>query len=170
MRNNLIIVYLLIFLTILILLRSLSIINITTDELIGYGLMIYGLALFYSAYIENKKLFIFFGSAVFLIGVMFFITGNFVFEHTDKIYLPAIIFIIAISALMLFISDFTYKVGLYAFIILFTAGIGSLAILSTHGINRIASNTMEVFKLYWPVLIIFAAVVILVNKERKEKK
>ena len=170
MRNNLILVYLFIFLTVLILLRSLTIINITNDELIGYGLMIYGLSLFYSAHIENRKSLIFIGSAVFLLGLMFFILGNFVFEHTDVIFIPAAIFILSISALMLFLSDTSYKAGLYSFIILFTAGIGSLAIFSTHGIDNITGNAVTVFTLYWPVLIILAAVVILVNRDKKEKK
>ena len=79
MRNNLIIVYLVVFIIVLILLRSIGIIIINSDELIGYGLITFGLSLFYSAYIESRKLLIFIGSVVFLIGIFFFVMGNFEF-------------------------------------------------------------------------------------------
>ena len=170
MRNNLIIVYLVIFISALIILRSIGIIIINNDELIGYGLITYGLSLFYSAYIESRKLFIFIGSTVFLIGVFFFIMGNFEFENTDKIFIPAAIFILSVSSFMLYLSDTGFKVGMYSAIILFTAGIGALAIMSTHGIENFITYTVNIFNIYWPVLIILLAVIALVNKDIKGKK
>ena len=170
MRNNLIIVYLVIFISVLILLRFIGVIIINNDELIGYALITYGLSLFYSAYIESRKLFIFIGSTVFLIGVFFFIMGNFEFENTDNIFVPAVIFILSVSSLMLFLSDTSFKMGMYAAIILFTAGIGTLALTSTHGIENFINYTVNIFKIYWPVLIILLAVITLVNKDIKEKK
>jgi len=170
MRNNLIIIYLLIFISVLILLRTIGLISINNDELIGYGLITYGLSLFYSSYIERNKLTIFTGSAVFLIGVFFFILGNFEFENTDNIFVPAVIFILSISSLMIFLSDTGFKLGMYAAIILFTAGIGTLALMSTHGIENFITYTIDVFKIYWPLLIILLAVIALVNKDIKDRK
>ena len=170
MRNNLIIVYLVIFISVLIFLRFIGIIIINNDELIGYGLITYGLSLFYSAFIESRKLFIFIGSTVFLIGVFFFIMGNFEFENTDKIFVPAAIFILSVSSFMLFLSDRGFKVGMYAAIILFTAGIGTLALMSPNGIGNFITYTIDIFKKYWPVLIILLAVIALVNKDIKGKK
>ena len=170
MRNNLIIVYLVVFISVLILLRFIGVISINNDELIGYGLITCGLSLFYSAYIESRKPFVFIGSTVFLIGVFFFITGNYEFENTDKIFVPAAIFILSVNSLMVFLSDTSFKLGLYAAIILFTAGIGALAIMSTHGIENFIDYTVNIFKIYWPVLIILFAVVALVNVDLKDKK
>jgi len=170
MRNNLIIVYLVIFISVLILLRSIGVISINNDELIGYSLITYGLSLFYSAYIESRKLFIFIGSTVFLIGIYFFITGNYEFENTDKIFVPAVIFILSVSSFMIYLSDKGFKVGLYAAIILLTLGIGSLALMSTHGIANFIAYTFSIFNIYWPVLIILLAVIALVNKDMKGRK
>ena len=170
MRNNLIIVYLVIFIYVLIFLRFIGVIVINNDELIGYGLITYGLSLFYSAYIESIKLFIFIGSIVFLIGVFFFIVGNFEFENSDKIFVPAAIFILSVGSFMIFLSDPGFKVGMYAAIILFTAGMGTLALLSPHGIENFITYTVDIFKKYWPVLIILLAVIALVNKDIKGKK
>jgi hypothetical protein len=170
MRNNLIIVYLVIFISVLILLRFIGVIIINNDELIGYGLITYGLSLFYSAFIESRKLFIIIGSTIFLIGIFFFIMGNFEFENTDKIFVPAAIFVLSISSFMLFLSDTGIKVGMYAAIILFTAGIGTLALMSPHGIENLITYTVDIFKKYGPVLIILLAVIALVNKDIKGKK
>jgi hypothetical protein len=170
MRNNLIIVYLVIFICILILLRYIGVIIINNDELIGYGLITYGLSLFYTAFIESRKLFVFIGSMVFLIGVFFFILGNFEFENTDKIFVPAVIFMLSVSSFMLFLLDTSFKMGMYAAIILFTAGMGALALMSIHGIQNFITYTIGIFNIYWPVLIILLAVIALVNKDIKGKK
>jgi len=71
---------------------------------------------------------------------------------------------------MIFLSDTDFKLGMYAAIILFTAGIGTLALMSTHGIQNFFVYTVDVFKIYWPLLIILLAVIALVNKDIKEKK
>jgi hypothetical protein len=71
---------------------------------------------------------------------------------------------------MVFLSDTSFKPGLYAAIILFTAGIGALAIMSIHGIENFINYTVNIFKIYWPVLIILFAVVALVNVDLKDKK
>ena len=170
MRNNLIIVYLVIFISVLILLRFLGIISINNDELIGYGLITYGLSLFYSAYIESRNPRSVGVSPGVWYTVFFFITGNFEFENTDKIFVPAAIFILSVNSLMVFLSDTSFKLGLYAAIILFTAGIGFLAIMSTHGIENFINYSVNIFKIYWPVLIILFAVVALVNVDLKDKK
>ena len=96
--------------------------------------------------------------------------GNFEFENTDKIFVPAAIFILSISSFMLFLSDSGFKVGMYAAIILFTAGIGALALMSPHGIENFITYTLYLFKKYWPVLIILFAVIALVNKDLNGKK
>jgi hypothetical protein len=71
---------------------------------------------------------------------------------------------------MLFLSDKGFKVGMYAAIILFTAGIGTLALMSPHGIGNFITYTFDIFQKYWPVLIILLAVIALVNKDTKGKK
>jgi hypothetical protein len=42
--------------------------------------------------------------------------------------------------------------------------------MSIHGIENFIKYTVNIFKIYWPVLIILFAVVALVNVDLKEKK
>ena len=92
------------------------------------------------------------------------------FENTDIIFVPAAIFILSVGSFMLFLSDTRFKLGMYAAIILFTAGIGSLALMSSNGMDNFIIYTFDIFKKYWAVLIILLAVIALVNKDIKVKK
>jgi len=169
MYNNLLVIYLLTFLALLIFLRMVGIITITDSELVGYGLIIYGLSLFYSSYINSKKLFLFIGSGIFLCGVLFFLIGNFELWNIDQLLIPASIFILSIGLFMVYLSDMSYKNMMYFASILFAIGIGAMALISKNGIVGYFENTLLITRIYWPILIILFIVVALVNRNAKEK-
>ena len=169
MYNNLLIVYLITFLAALILLRTLGFITVSDSELIGYGLMIYGLSVFYSSYIQKRKLLLFIGSGIFLGGVVFFLIGNFELFNIDQLLIPASLFIFSIGLFMVYLSDTSKKNMLYFALILFTAGIGAMVLVSTTGIDGYFENTVLITRIYWPVIIILFFVVVLVNRNAKEK-
>jgi hypothetical protein len=168
MNSKLIIIYLLVFAAVLILLRTAGTIEINNNELLGYVLMIYGLSLFYSSFISKQNILLFVGSAIFMSGVLFFIIGNFELANLGQLMIPAAIFILSISSLMLFISDKANRTSIYAAIILFAAGIGVLALMGTQGIDKFFENTIIISEIYWPVLVILLAVVVLINRESKQ--
>ena len=169
MYNNLLVIYLLTFLASLIFLRMVGIITITDSELVGYGLIIYGLSLFYSSYINSKKLFLFIGSGIFLCGVLFFLIGNFELWNIDQLLIPASIFILSIGLFMVYLSDISYRNIMYIALILFAIGIGAMALISQNGIEGYFENTLLITRIYWPILIILFIVVALVNRNAKEK-
>ena len=123
MYNNLLVIYLLTFLALLIFLRAIGTITISDSELIGYGLMIYGLSLFYSSFIIRRKLFLFIGSGIFLGGVLFFLIGNFELWNIDQLLIPASLFIFSISFFMVHLLDRSHKIMIYSALVLFTIGI-----------------------------------------------
>ncbi len=168
MRNNLILIYLLVFVAILIFLRALGVIYISNDELLGYVLIIYGLSLFYSSFISGRKIFLFIGSTTFLIGIIFFLLSNFQFQNTHDFILPAVIFILSISSFMVYLSDTTQKISVYIAIILSAIGIGAMVLISKNGIAGYFANIVFITEIYWPMLIILIVVVILVNKNSKQ--
>ena len=169
MYNNLLIVYLITFLAALIFLRTLGFITVSDSELIGYGLMIYGLSIFYSSYIQRKKVVLFIGTGIFLSGVVFFLIGNFELFNVDQLLIPASLFIFSIGLLMVYLSDMSKKNMLYFALILFTTGIGAMVLVSTTGIDGYFENTLLITRIYWPVIIILFFVVVLVNRNAKEK-
>ena len=169
MDKKLLVVYLLTFLAVLIFLRIIGIITVTDSELIGYGLIIYGLSLFYSSYINRKKLILFIGSGIFLSGVLFFLIGNFELWNIYQLLIPASLFIFSISFFMVYLSDSSHKNTMYFALILFTIGIGAMALISVNGVGGYFENALLITRIYWPVLIILFVVVALVNRNAKEK-
>ena len=169
MYNNLLFIYLITFLAALIFLRAIGIINVSDSELIGYGLMIYGLSLFYSSYIKRRKLLLFIGTGIFLSGVLFFLIGNFELWNIDQLLIPASLFIFSISFFMVYLADMPKKNMLYLALILFTAGIGAMALVSKTGIDGYFENAVLITRIYWPVIIILFFIVALVNKNEKQK-
>jgi hypothetical protein len=169
MFSNLLIVYLFTFLAALIFLRVLGFITVSDSELIGYGLMIYGLNIFYTSYIQRRKLILFIGSGIFLSGVVFFLIGNFNLWNIDQLLIPASLFIFSTGLFMVYLSDTSKKNMLYLALILLTAGIGAMALVSETGIDGYFENTVLITRIYWPVIIILFFVVVLVNRNAKEK-
>jgi hypothetical protein len=169
MYNNLLVIYLLTFLALLIFLRAIGIINVSDSELIGYGLMIYGLSIFYSSYIQRRKLLLFIGSGIFLSGVLFFLTGNFDLKNIDQLLIPASLFIFSIGLFMVYLSDPSKKSIMYYALVILTCGVGAMALISTNEIGDYFENTVLITRIYWPVIIILLFVVVLVNRNAKEK-
>ncbi len=168
MRNNLILIYLLVFVAILIFLRALGVIHISNEELLGYVLIIYGLSLFYSSFISGRKIFLFVGSTTFLIGIIFFLLSNFQFQNTHDFILPAVIFILSISSFMVYLSDTTQKISVYIAIILCALGVGEMVLISKNEITGYFVNIVFITEIYWPMLIILIVVVMLVNRDSKQ--
>ena len=66
---------------------------------------------------------------------------------------------------MLFIFDNKSKTPVYSAVILLAGGIGAMALVSPHGIDNFTDNVYLFFEVFWPVLIILAAVILLINKD-----
>ena len=169
MQNKLILVYLLVFLSAIILLRMIGIIHIANGELFGYALIIYGLSLFYTSFIERKKTLLFLGSVLFLSGLLLFLLENFEFANINQLLLPSAAFILSISSFMVYISDTVKKLPLYISVILLAAAIGITALMSDQGLPGFFNNIVSVASKYWTILVILTIVIILVSKDTKGK-
>ena len=169
MQRNLILIYLLVFLSVIILLRMLGIIHIENGELIGYALIVYGLSLFYSSFIKGRKVFLSAGSGLFLFGVILFITSNFEFTNTNSLIIPSAVFIFCISSFMVYLSDTKQKTMLYVSVILLAAGIGVTALIGTQGLPGFFDNIVSITTKYWVIIVILVIVIVLVSKESNEK-
>ncbi|MGD8305716.1 MAG: hypothetical protein PVF17_03600 [Ignavibacteria bacterium] len=167
MDNKIIIIYVLVFASVLILFRTIGLISFNNNELLGYVLVIYGLSLYYSSFLIKKKIALYFGSSLFLLGVIFLLIGSFDLQQKEQLLIPAFLFVNAISSLMLFLFDKSINTAMYATVILFAAGIGTFALVSPHGIKNFINNIISFSEVYWPVIIILTAVIVLVNREVK---
>jgi hypothetical protein len=70
---------------------------------------------------------------------------------------------------MVYLADMPKKNMLYLALIFFTVGIGAMVLVSTTGIDGYFENAVLITSIYWPVIIILFFVVVLVNRNAKEK-
>lgn len=163
------ITYLLIFLALSIILELFNLINFEGTELISYVFIFLGIGSVYLSFGRGKGIIIFFGSLIFLTGLILFLFNNFEFTDPYGIIFPAVFLVFGISALMVFFDNMENKVMLLTSLIfiltgfIFTMVIGSLSF--TEFVNSIVNITLS----YWPVILIVLGIILIITFEEKKK-
>ncbi len=165
-KSHLISFLLLGFIIICFFLYWFGIVTVDSEELIGYAFIIIGLALFYSGFQDTKGIQTFFGSTFFLAGLFLIIVSTFPITQMDNILMPTVSFITGFSFLMVFIQ-FPKKILLLIISVFCLAiGIFSLVFASSISLVRFFSSIQEVGLSYWPILIIFILVTLLLSRDK----
>ena len=154
----------LLFIVALILLNISGITEIDSKELIGYGLIFYGVSTVYTSFGEKNKFLIFIGSAIFLSGIMISLPAHFDFIRPMNIFIPSSILIAGISLFIVYVDDTNNKTILFASIILTIAGI--IFILAARQIQVVifGESILKIIKVYWPVLLVISGITILLRR------
>ncbi len=167
MKQPPILIYSITFLILALLFNLVGIINVGNYEILAYTFSFYGLSNVYASMGHNKKLQLFLGSSVFLIGIDFLIISLFDVFNTSGIIFPSIVLIISISSFILFLDNTDDKAILFVSIIFALLGIiystsaGNLRIISfINSLTSIASG-------YWIMLIIVLVVFILIRRNEE---
>jgi hypothetical protein len=165
-KHQSILIYLLAFLVLSVALRIFNIIDFNSNEILSYAFILYGISVVYVSLGRNKRITLFFGSILFLIGIVLFVINNFDFMHPGQLLFPSLIFIIGISLLIVFFDN-SSNIGLLVisciflfFGIIYTIFFGSIsANLFLLSIERIVLK-------YWPVLIIILGIIFLIGRDK----
>jgi hypothetical protein len=147
-----------------ILLNITGITGIDSEELIGYGLIFYGVATVYTSFGEKNKFLIFIGSAIFLSGILISLPAHFDFIRPMNIFIPSSVLIAGISLFIVFFDDTNNKTILFASIILTIAGI--IFIFTARQIQAVifGESILKIIEVYWPVLLVISGITILLKR------
>ena len=148
--------------------KFLGLIDLANEEILSYTFIFYGLSSVYVSIGRNKKLRLFIGSVVFLIGIVFFIFIYFDIFYSTKIIFPSVLLIFGISLLMMFIDNPADKAILFISLIFILLGIVFSMSVGTMRINSFLFSFYHILLKYWIVILI--AVVIIMAIRREEKK
>ena len=176
MKLNDIAIAIAIFIIVSLILSLLNILSISFTNVLSYSLIIIGIALVYLEVIKQNRLLIFIGSVVFLTGIFFLITENFEVTATSGMRLPFILIFSGSGLLMVHISKPTKKIILLASVILLSAGLTLLLVDSHWKFESFIQSVLSVINFLWPVAIIIAILVFLMqtkpnkNKNLEERK
>lgn len=163
-----ILVLIIIFVWVSVLLTLFGVINLDYSEIIAFSLMFLGIAIYYPAYNKKKNNGIFWGSVIFLSGIISFISANYELSGISEIIIPAILFIISFSLFLIFLSDAGKK--LFFWISLFVGAVGGFTlydrgdpVLKTF-FNAIISLTGK----FWIVLLLAVVTIVILKLENKK--
>jgi hypothetical protein len=144
-------------------LSAFNLISFSFPNILSYSLLVSGIALVYTEIIRQNRLLVFLGSVIFLVGVYFLITENFILNFGDAVYIPLILIFGGAGLLMLYISTATQKIFLYISIIFLSAGTTIIITNSHWELKTFFLSISPVFNFLWPVLIIFVILVFLMR-------
>jgi hypothetical protein len=168
-NNQPILIYLLIFLALSIILKLFGVIDVSNIELLGYAFIFYGITIVYTSFGKNHPIALFFGSSLFLTGLLLFLISNFEFSDSNEIIFPSILLILGINFLMLFFNNLKKKgflaVSLTSILlaVVVTILLGSITFLNFY--NSILNITAK----YWPIVLIAAGLLVLLSIEHKKE-
>lgn len=168
MKQQIILIYSVTLLILALLFNLLGIINISNYEILAYTFAFYGLSTVYISMGENKKLRLFVGSSVFLIGIDFLVISRFDIFNISGIIFPSILLILGISTFILFLDNTNDKAIFFISIIFILLGLIYSASIGSLGLISFINSLISLFSKYWIVAIILLAVFILIRRTKEE--
>lgn len=146
-----------------------GVIDVAIAELLGYALIFYGITLVYTSFGKNRTGVLFIGSTLFLTGLLLFLINNFEFTNNNDVIFPAALLIIGIDFLMLFLDN-TERLSFIAVSLtaIFSAIIVTL-LLGSITFRTFFISIINIVEKYWPVVLIAAGLIIILNIEHKRK-
>ena len=166
-KNQSIIVYLLIFLALSILGKLLGIIDVENTEILAYALMFYGISQVYLFIDKNQKGLLFGSTFLFLTGLVVFITSNFEFSNTTELIFPSLLFITGGSFLMLFIDDTAKKNYLIISGTLIFTGFMVTIFVGSPSFSLFFQSLINIASKYWVVLLLILGIILIVRRDNK---
>ncbi|MCL5030418.1 MAG: hypothetical protein M1480_15510 [Bacteroidetes bacterium] len=148
--------------------KFLGVINLANEEILSYTFIFYGLSSVYASMGKGKKLRLFIGTAVFLIGIILFIMIYFDMFYSPKIIFPSTLLILGISSLMLFLDNTKDKAVLFISLIFILIGIVYSVSVGMLRLNSFIFSFYHILLKYW--IIILIAIIIVAAIRREDKK
>lgn len=170
-----ILTYLLLFLSLSVVLKFFGLIHFTGSEIISYALIFYGISVVYNSLGKNRKYMLFFGTIIFLTGILLFIINNFLIFWNADIFVPSALFIPGIAFLMLFVDEprkspkgWLSQKFLIISLVLIVPGLFVTIINGQFNISSFYEAIIKIISYYWPVALIAVGILILIFFEERK--
>ena len=147
------------------LLSIFKIISINITDILSYSLLIIGIALVYGETLREKRLTIFLGSVIFLLGVYFLVSENYNLNISEVMSIPLVLIIAGSGLLVLCISTSTKNILLIISIILLSAGITLFIVNSHWSFGLFYKSLLPIVSFLWPVIIFIVVLVLLLRNK-----
>lgn len=166
-KNQLIGILTVLFIVISVLLSIFEIAYVSVNDIFGYSFIILGSSLAYTAFIQNKKIIAFIGSATFLSGILLITLDNFEIYIKKNFILPIILIIAGCSLLIAYLTDFAKRILLLLALIFLTAGFTLFIFQKSFDFGIYYRSVLSLASIYWPIIVIMIFVIIIINRTEK---
>ncbi|MBU2491991.1 MAG: hypothetical protein KJ571_05145 [Bacteroidetes bacterium] len=151
---------------ILFLLKFFEITNTSYTEIVSYILIIYGFVTAYFSLGTGSRGRLFFASAAFLIGIMFYVINNNEILNPDSAVFPSMLFITGACFIILFIDNTKERVFLYSGMLLLIISYSSIVFFNNSIIIQTANKLSNIVLEFWPVFLLLFGINILLMRKR----
>lgn len=162
--------YLAVFILFSLAVKLLGFTYFDNEELLAVVFIAYGGGTVFSSVGNNKRLSVVIGTAVFLIGIIFFLNSNFTILNSSSLILPSAIFIAGACCLMLFIDDTQNKAALRIALVFFIAGLIYTFVAGRLNLILFLGSFADILLKYWLVVLVMVIAIYLVTKKREGKE
>jgi hypothetical protein len=168
-KLNSVLLFFIVFVFAALILRFTGLINFSGIELLAYLFMISGFSAAYSSFGKDMTGILFIGSTLFLTGILIFVSIHFELEDARQLVFPSVLFITGIGFFLLYIDEFNQKLYLYISLLFLAGGIIYLLLLRAYAFTGFFASVWSMIKIYWPVVVISAGIILLLGKRRSAK-
>ncbi len=135
-------------------LNLIGFIDADSSTLISYGLLFYGVISVYLSIGTEQKGFLFFNAMVFMTGVIFFLTDNFVFINPVALLIPAVYFIFSAGLIVLFLDNYPEKLFLFTAGSSFLIGLIIILLYGNYDFRLLLQGVSNFILKFYPLAII----------------
>lgn len=168
MRLQPILIYSVSFLILALFFNLVGIVNLDNLEILAYTFVFYGLSTVYASMGNNKKLKVFLGSSIFLIGIDFLVVSNFDIFNSSAIIFPSTLLILGASSFILFLDNTDDKAIFFISIIFTLLGLIYSVSVGSLGIKSFIHSFISLISKYWIVLLLSIVVFALIRRKKEE--
>jgi len=159
--------YALSFLLLAYLVKLLGFVDFSTMEILSYTFVFYGISQVYISMGNERKLALFLGSAIFLLGTEFFLLDSFDIISTSSVIFPSALLILGISSFMLYIDNTDDKAILFISLIFILLGVIYSVSVGSMRFGNFFTALFQLVAKYWIIFILALVIIFMISKGKK---
>lgn len=154
------------FLLVALLLSGIGVLDFSATEILCLLLIIAGIALAYIGLDDKADVTVFSGTVLFLVGTFLLTTLNFEVNIESTAYLPIVLLVSAVGFLMIYINRPSKKFNIIISALFFISASVLILTRTKFKLTGFVQVILPLLSIYWPVIVIFILLVILLRKEK----
>jgi len=154
------------FLLSMFLLSGIGVLDFSAIDILCLLLIVAGIGLVYIGLADKVDVFVFLGTVLFLIGTLLLTILNFEVKIEITAYVIIVLLISAAGFLMIYINGPSRKLNILISLLLFISASILILVQAKFDLSRFVQAILPMLNIYWPVIIIFFLLVILLRKEK----